>query len=164
LVERLSAPAPAPPGGAASALTAAMAAPLVEMVARGSPAWPSAAEAAALAAALRARLLDLADEDPRAFANVLHVARQTRDAPAGERDAAMRHALPAAAEPPRAIAEAAGELAQVADAAAAAGKEPMRADAAVAATLARGAAAAALQVVAANLAGVPAGGAAPASS
>jgi formiminotetrahydrofolate cyclodeaminase len=76
----------------------------------------------------------------------------------------MRHALAAAAEPPRAIAEAAGELAQVADAAAAAGKEPMRADAAVAATLARGAAAAALQVVAANLAGVPAGGAAPASS
>src|SRR5581483_4569595 len=164
LVQLLSAPAPAPSGGAASAITGAMAAALVEMVARGSPAWPSAAAAAARAAELRARLLDLADEDVRAFASVLDTARRNRGAPAEQRHAAMRRALAAASEPPRAIAEAAGEVAQVAAAAAAAGKEPMRADAAVAATLARGAAAAALQVVEANAADAPAAGEAPAPS
>jgi methenyltetrahydrofolate cyclohydrolase len=145
LLEALQAPAPSPAGGTAAAAVGAMAASLVQMVARGSPAWIDAAATAASASALQDRLLRLGAEDVEAFAGVLAAYRGGSD---------PDEALLGASRVPLAIAESSADVAELAAAAHANGKRPMRPDAAAAAMLAEAATRAAGQLVGVNLARV----------
>lgn len=135
-----------------------MAASLVAMVGRGSPAWAEGAGVAARALALRARLLLLGEEDARAFGAVLATVRATARTPGERGGRELATALVRAAEPPLAIAEAAVDVAELAALAAAAGKAAMRADTCTAGELARAAARSAVLLVETNLAAAERGG------
>ncbi|MEK7155148.1 MAG: cyclodeaminase/cyclohydrolase family protein, partial [Patescibacteria group bacterium] len=67
-IEDLASSRPTPGGGAAAAMAGAMAAALVEMVAAMPP---QSAKCQVLGAKLRKRLMELADEDCRAFDAVM---------------------------------------------------------------------------------------------
>jgi methenyltetrahydrofolate cyclohydrolase len=106
---------PAPGGGAAAAVGAAMAAGLVEMVTNLTAGRPRFAEYEAdtvrvrdRAGVLRAEALGLADRDARAFRALLAAYRLPRD-DAGRADA-IREATVAAAGAPLAVAEVAAEV------------------------------------------------------
>ena len=146
-----------PAAGVASALAAAAAAALVELTAglaadRVAAEGGTRAEAEARlrtlvgrAAELRRQVLAIADDDARAYAEVI-----------GAREAAARaRALARASEPPLAIAEAAAEIAEAAAEAASAGSWAFTADAVVAGSLAMAAALGGAELVAADLAGRP---------
>lgn len=150
LLDALEAPAPSPCGGSAAALGAAMGAALVAMVCRASSAWDDAPGIAAQATTLRARLVELADDDIRAFGAALEAMSVARDA-GGERDRLLGVALEKAAEVPLAIAAAAADVTELAALAAANGKHGLRADATAAALLAEAAAVAAARLVEVNL-------------
>jgi formiminotetrahydrofolate cyclodeaminase len=154
LLEALEAPAPSPCGGSAAALSAAMAASLVTLVARTSPAWDEAAGIAAQSATLRARLVVLADEDVAVFAAALEALEAARET-GGARDRLLGVALSRAADVPLAIATAAADVAELAADAALHGNDATRADAAAAATLAEAAARAAAHLVEVNLTTLP---------
>ncbi len=84
--ERLASAEPVPGGGSASAIAGSMAASLLAMVSRLSTDRPKYADfaatharALAVAEAGRARLLDLADEDARAFAAFAAARKMPRD-------------------------------------------------------------------------------------
>ena len=148
LLESLEAAAPSPAGGTAAAVVAAMAASLVVMAGRQSPAWPDAATVASAAETLRDRLLTLGAEDVQAFAAVLAAFRESD---AGASTAALIHA----AEVPLEIAECAADVAELAVRAAADGKRPLRPDAEAAGILAEAAARAAALVVRVNATELP---------
>lgn len=153
-LDELEAPAPSPCGGSAAAVTAAMAASLVTMVARGSTAWEDGRGIASQARALRSRLTALGEEDAAVFAEVLQTMRDqsgTRE----QRDFALGLALLRAAEVPLRIAEAAADVAELAAAAAAEGAPHLQPDATAAAALAEAATQAATHLVEINLAIVP---------
>ena len=104
---------PAPGGGGASAVTAALAAGLVAMAARFSAAQlPAAGNIAEQADRLRHRVAGLADEDATAYQAVLDAFAQPRDA-AGRR-ARIRDTLHGAATVPLEIAEVAAQVGQLA--------------------------------------------------
>lgn len=145
----LAAAAPSPAGGTAAAVVAAMAASLVAMVGRESPAWPAGAETAARAAQLRDRLVALGIEDVQAFAAVLAASR-TGDS------GALAAALVHASEVPLQIAEHAADVAEIATRAATDGKRPLQPDADAAAILAEAATRAAALLVRVNVAALPA--------
>jgi methenyltetrahydrofolate cyclohydrolase len=149
LHEVLAEPGPGPAGGSAAALATTMAAGLVRLVARCSPAWDEAPGIAAQAAALGDRALLLADDDHRVYARAL----AQLGAPA--RDAALGEALRHAARVPLEIAETAADVAALAALAAREGAEAVRGDAWAAATLAEAAATAASRLVQVNLATRP---------
>ncbi len=153
LLLRLRAPAPEPAGGSAAALCGAMAAALVELVARATPDWHEAPGVAAQASALRYRLVALADADAAAFAEALAMLR------AGSTDESRDHllgeALALAADAPLAIAEATADIAELAARAAADGRAEVRPDALVARELATAATRAAAHLVDVNLASRP---------
>jgi methenyltetrahydrofolate cyclohydrolase len=132
LLDRIGARTPAPASGAAAALTGALAAALVELVAR------FAEDEAALARAveLRARLLGLADDDAAAYADFM----RTRS----DEDRARTIAVPLA------VAEAATETAAIAERLAEHGRPSTAGDALVAAELARAAARSATLLVELN--------------
>src|SRR5690349_16561313 len=110
-LDRVAARVPAPGGGGASAVTAALAAGLVAMAARFSAAQlPAAGNIAEQADRLRHRVAGLADEDATAYQAVLAAFAQPRDA-AGRR-ARIRDTLHGAATIPLDIAEAAAQVAQ----------------------------------------------------
>lgn len=153
-LDRLEAPAPSPCGGTAAAVTGAMAASLVTMVARGSTAWEDGAGIASQARALRLRLAALGDEDAAAFGEVLAEMREPKGRPE-QRDFALGVVLLRAAEVPLRIAEAAADVAELASAAAAEGSPHLRPDATAAAALAEAATRAAAHLVEINLAIVP---------
>jgi formiminotetrahydrofolate cyclodeaminase len=153
-LDQLEAPAPSPCGGSAAAITGAMAASLVTMVARGSADWEDGPGIASQARALRARLSTLSDEDATAFAEVLVTMRQPAGSP-DQRDFALGLALLRAAEVPLRIAEAAADVAELAAAAAAEGSPHLQPDATAAAALAEAATQAATHLVEINLAIVP---------
>jgi methenyltetrahydrofolate cyclohydrolase len=140
---------PAPGGGAAAGVGCALGAALVEMAAR----FAGLDDAAARAAALRAEGLAQADADLSAYAPVLEALRLPADDPG--RPEALRAAQSAAADVPLAIAEAAGEAAELARDVAAAGKPGLRGDALAGADIAAAAARAAARLVEINLAGAP---------
>jgi formiminotetrahydrofolate cyclodeaminase len=148
-LDRTAARTPAPGGGAAAAIAAATAAALVQMAAAFAP----DDEIANRAEGLRARLLELADDDLVAYEPVLEALRRDRSDP--ERPGALAAALSAAAEPPLAIAAAAAEVAEL-------GGDVMpqnqhlSGDATAAVMIATGAVHSAVRLVELNLANVPA--------
>lgn len=155
-------------GGSSAALTAALAASLVSMVARSSrERWQDAGGAIAQAEALRIRLCRLtrSDADAHGHARTLlrgtELTRERRDAGSPPKAASLereRHdfqlaeALSAAAAAPLAIAEAAADVAALAAWAAHAGGADEQADAIAAAGLAEAAAWGSAQLVLVNLA------------
>lgn len=164
LLERVAARTPAPGGGAVSACACGLAAALVEMAAQfgaggagggdaggggGGAAVPE--DVRARAAELRARSLQLADDDLTAYGPVLEAMRRPRDDP--ERSSAVAAALSQAAATPLAIAETGAELAGLAETVAEHGSRHLVGDAVTAAVLSEAACRAAVTLVELNLAG-----------
>jgi formiminotetrahydrofolate cyclodeaminase len=151
-LQGLAAAGPIPAGGAAAAITAAMAASLVTMVARSSAAWEDAPGVAAQATALRERLSPLALADAEAYAGVIAALNLPDDLADEERNLLLGDALARAADLPLAIAEAALDVAELAAHAAAHAQAAVRGDALAAATLAEAAVCACARLVDVNLA------------
>jgi formiminotetrahydrofolate cyclodeaminase len=137
----VAAATPAPGGGSSAAVTAALAAALVEMAAG----LARSDTAVARAAALRARALRLAQEELSSYAPVL----EARDE--HERELA----LATASEPPAQIAETAAEAAELGVEVAASASEAVRGDALTGVTLAEAAASAAFRLVEINVGAGP---------
>jgi formiminotetrahydrofolate cyclodeaminase len=137
----VAAATPAPGGGSSAAVTAALAAALVEMAAglAGSGATVERA------AALRARALRLAEAELSSYAPVL--------------DASSEHerevALEAASEPPAHIAETAAEVAELGAEIAESASDAVRGDALTGVVLAEAAASAAFRLVEINVGAGP---------
>lgn len=117
---RLASDDPVPGGGSASAIAAALAAALLEMVATLTlgrtkyTAYADAAErAAALASNLRRRFLRLADADAEAYSALVAAMRQSRDTDADKdaRQQSIRAAARVASEVPLEVVRNAEELA-----------------------------------------------------
>jgi methenyltetrahydrofolate cyclohydrolase len=143
----------APGGGSAAAVVAGLAASLTAMVARFSKEqWEDAAGAVAQAEVLKARLLSLADEDARAYENVLLALRMPKHVEEEVRDAAIGDALSRAADVPVAIAEAALDVATLGCELAQRGNPNLHGDAAAAVFLAEAAVRASANLVEINLA------------
>ncbi|WP_298589667.1 cyclodeaminase/cyclohydrolase family protein [uncultured Kocuria sp.] len=102
-VERMASGEPAPGGGAAGALQAALGAALLAMSARYSTASEHAAGAAARAEELIPRALDLADADAEAFGalSAAYALPKDTDEEKAERSRAVQEATAGAARPPR---------------------------------------------------------------
>ncbi|MGC8782021.1 MAG: cyclodeaminase/cyclohydrolase family protein [Anaerolineae bacterium] len=159
-LDALAAATPAPGGGSAAAMVAAMGAALVAMVAGltvGRPRHAAVeAEMAAVlrrAGALRGELMAAADADARAYLSVMAAYRLPKgdERQQDERRSAIQAALRGAAETPLAVAGAALELLDLAGRAAALGNPNASTDAAVAALLAHAGLQAAARNVRANL-------------
>ena len=144
LLAEIAAATPAPGGGSTAAVACALAAALVEM---------SAGPPHERAAALRARALELADQDLESYAPVLAAQRLPADDPA--RADRVRAALSAAAQTPLDVAEVACEVAELAAEVARGGRPSLEGDAATAALLAEAATRAAVRLVELNLAAAP---------
>jgi formiminotetrahydrofolate cyclodeaminase len=123
--ERLASPEPVPGGGSASAVAAALGASLVAMVATLSQGRPKYAEHAALLEAaapaarrLAAELLELADEDARAYAACAIALKLPREAFADReyRDQQVRATARVAAEVPLRCVETCREVLALAEA------------------------------------------------
>ncbi len=102
-VERMASGEPAPGGGAAGALQAALGAALLAMSARYSTGSEHAADAAARAEALIPRALGLADADAEAFGALseAYTLPHDSDEEKAERSRAVQEATAGAARPPR---------------------------------------------------------------
>jgi formiminotetrahydrofolate cyclodeaminase len=142
---RVAAATPAPAGGSVAAVTAALAAALVTMVGRIAQNRRGGAEDAGLAQLvdqgdqLRARLLDLAEEDARAYAAVMEAKRSGAGEPA-EREARLRAAWRHALRVPADVVRLGREVAQLARRVARDGPASTVGDAVMAALLATAAA------------------------
>jgi methenyltetrahydrofolate cyclohydrolase len=141
LLDAVAEDTPAPGGGSSAAVTAALAAALVEMAAR----LGSADEAADRAGALRAEALRLADEELTSYAPVLEAATP----------ADRTTALDAASEPPAQVAETSAAVAELGVEVARASSPAVRGDALTGVVLAEAAAAAAGRLVETNLGSGP---------
>jgi methenyltetrahydrofolate cyclohydrolase len=145
---------PAPGGGAAAAITAAMAAAIVAMAGRLSSEWPEARGVVAQASSLRRRLAELAQTDADVYRETLRVLERRAEIPAERRDHELGQALSRAAQAPLTIAETAADVAVLAAEAAERADARLRPDADVAAALAAAAAQAAARLVEVNLSAV----------
>jgi methenyltetrahydrofolate cyclohydrolase len=143
---------PAPAGGSAAGVAAAMGASLVALAARLADGWPEAGGVAAQAVTLQQRLARLAQEDADVYTETLRVLEQRAEIPAERRDYELGEALARAAEAPLAIAEAAADVASLAVEAADHAAPQLRPDAEAGAALAAAAAQAAARLVEVNLA------------
>lgn len=151
-LDTLAGEGPAPAGGSAAAITVAMAAGLVAMVARASEGhWEEAGGVVGQAETLRARVAPLARADAEAYLDALSTLRGRGLLEERYRDQQLRAALDRAAEIPLRIAEAGADLASLAALLVENGNPEVRADAAVAAVLAAGGTRAAAKLVAVNL-------------
>jgi formiminotetrahydrofolate cyclodeaminase len=152
-LDMLAGEGPAPAGGSAAALTVAMSAGLVAMVARASKGhWDEAGGVVGQAETLRARITPLAQADADAYVEALRALRGREQLEERYRDQQLRAALERAAEIPLRIAEAGADLACLAALLVENGNPEVRADAAAAAVLAEGGTRAAAKLVAVNLA------------
>jgi formiminotetrahydrofolate cyclodeaminase len=151
--DTISAETSAPGGGSVAAVVGALGAALAAMAARFSKEqWEDAAGAVAQAEALKARLLPLADEDARAYENVLLALRMPNEVDEEVRDAAIGDALSRAADVPMAIAEAAVDVATLGCELAQRGNPNLHGDAAAAVFLAEAAVRTSANLVEINLA------------
>lgn len=151
LLDRIAEGPPPPGGGSVAALAASMAAGLVVMAAR----MHSELGVGAQAEALRARLLELAEENALVYETVLDsLAGRIDDARPEARDFHLGRALRGAADVLVLIAERSEDVAEVAASLAEHIEGPVKADAAAAAVLADAAARVAAHLVAINLATV----------
>lgn len=148
-LESVAAGEPAPGGGGAAAVTAALAAGLAGMAARLSgERLPDAAELAERADGLRERLSPLARADAEAYGRVLSALRLPSESP-GRREA-VDLALAEAAEVPLRVAELARDAAEIAARLAEEGNPNLRGDALAALYLAEAAARTAAELVRIN--------------
>jgi methenyltetrahydrofolate cyclohydrolase len=139
LLAEIAASTPAPGGGSTAAVACALAAALVEM---------SAGPPHERAAALRARALELADEDLSSYGPVLDAQRSDPER--------LRAALSAASDTPLAIAAVGCEVAELAAELVHRRRRPhLEGDATAAALIAEAATRAAARLVELNLAGMP---------
>ncbi|MGH3694877.1 MAG: cyclodeaminase/cyclohydrolase family protein [Pseudonocardiaceae bacterium] len=151
LLDRLAARQPAPGGGAAAAITAAMAAGLLGMAARFSTGQlTDAAGRAAHADRVRHLLTALAEQDAEAYQAVLAAFALPREPDPEVRSRQIRRSLERAARVPTAIAEAASGVAVEAVQLVERGNPNLRGDAFTAATLAAAAARSAAELVRLN--------------
>jgi len=142
----------APGGGSAAAITVAMAAGLVVMVARASKDhWAEAGGAIGQAETFRARVAPLAQADAEVYTDALTILRRREEVSERYRDQTLRDALERAAEIPVRIVEAGADLACLAALLVENGNPEVRADAVVACVLAEGGARAAAALVETNL-------------
>lgn len=142
----------APGGGSAAAVTVAMAAGLVVMVARASKDhWEEAGGAIGQAETFRARVAPLAQADAEVYKDALTILRRREEVSERYRDQTLRDALERSAEIPTRIVEAGCDLACLAALLVKNGNPEVRADAAVACVLAEGGARAAALLVETNL-------------
>lgn len=141
-----------PGGGSAAAITVAMAAGLVAMVARASKEhWAEAGGVVGQAETFRARVAPLAQADAEVYEEALMLLRRREEVAERYRDQTLRAALEKAAEIPVRIVEAGSDLACLAALLVENGNPEVRADAAVACVLAEGGARAAAMLVEMNL-------------
>jgi methenyltetrahydrofolate cyclohydrolase len=150
LLDAVAARTPAPGGGTAAALTAAMAAGLVEMAARFTD---GREEVARRAGALREQLLELAQRELHAYEPVLEALGLDGADPG--REARLGAALSDAAQSPLEIARAAASVASLAAEVARTGNANLTGDAITGAALAEAACGSAARLVQINLARVP---------
>jgi len=142
----------APGGGSAAAVTVAMAAGLVVMVAQASKDhWPEAGGAIGQAETFRARVEPLAQADAEVYRDALTILRRREEVSERYRDQTLRDALERSAEIPVRIVEAGADLACLAALLVENGNPEVRADAVVACVLAEGGARAAAALVETNL-------------
>lgn len=152
-LDELASGEPTPGGGAAAALAVALGAGLVAMAARFSSAQVADAPAlAAQADALRARVAPLAQADAAAYTEVLAAYAGPRGPGRADR---IRAALAEAAAVPRAVAQVAAQVVELADRLAREGNPNLRGDAVAAAVLADAGARVAAQLVDINTAAAP---------
>jgi formiminotetrahydrofolate cyclodeaminase len=137
--------------GAVAALAVALAADLAAQVALASADWGERGGALAQADAIRARAIALATEVGCAYEVVLTALTQTLATPPVPANVDLGEALGRAVEPLLAIAEAAGDAAELAEHVARSGATLVRADAVAATMLATTAAEIAQHLVAVNL-------------
>ena len=142
---------PTPGGGALAALTAALAAGLVEMAARNSPEWELRGAAIAQAKVLRERLAELAPLNDEVYEHALATLRLPDAVDNESKNELIGSSLERAAAFPLAIAEAASNVAELAAVVAEDGASTARGDATAAAMLALGATRAAAHLVEINL-------------
>jgi len=151
-LEELGERGPAPGGGSAAAITAAMAAALVGMAARlSAESWSEAGGICAQTWALRVRLAGLAQADADDYGESLRILEGAKDIPAERRDRTIAEALDRAAQTPLAIAETATDVVMVAFEARERVDPKVQADVEAAAALAASAAQAAARLVEVNL-------------
>ncbi|MGB6164708.1 MAG: cyclodeaminase/cyclohydrolase family protein [Pseudonocardiaceae bacterium] len=152
LLDRLAARQPAPGGGAAAAITAAMAAGLLGMAARFSTAQLSdSSSRAAHADQMREQVAALAEQDAEAYQAVLTAFALPHEPDPAFRRRQVRATLERAAAVPTEIAELASTIATEAVELAGRGNPNLRGDAFTAATLAAAAARAAAELVRLNV-------------
>lgn len=151
LLESLAARTAAPAGGSAAGLTVGLAAALCAMAARFSErSLETAGEIAEAADRLRRRAVELADEDARAYSDVLAARRLPADTPVAEREAALAAALSSATAVPLELAEIGGEIGLLATKVASEGNPNLLGDALIAMLLAEAAASAASTIAEIN--------------
>lgn len=150
----LASEAPAPGGGAAAAMNAAVGAALVAMVCRFSAGEPTSAEVLVRADALRQEALSLAEQDAVAFGKVAAAYRLPKETDEAKRarSAAIQEALVGAAEVPLRVAAVAAEVVGLANRILDGANVNVLADVAVAASSAQAALTAAVVNVEVNLA------------
>lgn len=161
-LDQLADRVPAPGGGAAAALQAAVGAALLGMVARYSTGEQYAADQETISRIitesdeLRSIALRLAEADAEAFSAVSDAYRMPRstEAESADRSAALAKALVGAAWPPTQVIGIAGMVVDLAEALAAIGNRNVASDVAAAAEAARAAAATARVNVEINLASI----------
>lgn len=152
LLDRLAAKQPAPGGGGAAAITAAMAAGLLGMAARFSTAQlVDSPGRAAHADRVRDQVAALAERDAEAYGAVLAAFALPREPDPEVRRRQIRRALQRAAQVPTEIAEVASGIATEAVELAQCGNPNLRGDAFTAATLAAAAARCAAELVRINV-------------
>jgi methenyltetrahydrofolate cyclohydrolase len=152
-LEDIASPDLLPGGGFVAAITVAMAAGLVAMVARRSlESWPEASGAVAQAESLRKRITPLAELNATAYAEAVSILRdKAASVAADRRDETIAAALDRAAGVPLQIGEAAADVGALAALLVERGDGSLRADAAAAALLAQAGAGAAAALVEVNL-------------
>jgi methenyltetrahydrofolate cyclohydrolase len=155
LLAELASDQPAPAGGSATAATVAIAAALLEKVARLSTRhWAEAPAAIERAGRLRLDAEELVEADVHAYVGFLAARRQARLLPQPAREAAIAPAFEQTVALPLAMLKVAVMSVELAAELAQHGNTSLHADAVTAALLASAAGDAAARLVAVNLAGV----------